>query len=418
MAKQIVFVIDKSGSMQGSETMVVTGYNELLQEQKAESGTMLLTTILFNTSAVTIHNCIEITDTANLNRSDYVPSGSTALFDAIGDTVTEIRESNTSEGGLLVIMTDGMENASMRYTYESVKQLLNRLKEYGWEVLYLGADLKDFTDAERMGIHREQHMSVAKENLYPAMKDISNGIKEFRKGNPMRFSRTSNDKLFDKTLPCKTTAQGWALIDTGSPISFGDLDVFEMDRDRYTVDRNSLTEEVRHHLGIDIAAVIGMNILRHYDLRIDYMSKISEYHIHHAHTPQLRMEQGTSLHYVMGIPVVNASVNGKVVPVYVDTCSHHTFIDKALIKGPQVGIVYDFYPGIGMFESLTYQTKLSLCNCDFIINAAVLPRSLQYLMHYSGVKGIIGLDVLKQQRTWLGFLSGVLAFDAAQTSYN
>jgi hypothetical protein len=146
------------------------------------------------------------------------------------------------------------------------------------------------------------------------------------------------------------------------------------------------------------------------------MPKISEYHVHYAHTPQLRMEQGTPLRYVMDIPVVDAAVNGKVVPVFVDTSSHHTFIDEALIKCPEVGTVYDFYPGLGTFESLTYHTTLYLRGCDFTINAAILPRTLQHLLHYSGVKGIIGLDVLKHQRTWLGFLSGVLAFDVSGTS--
>jgi len=416
VSKEIVFIIDKSGSMKGSETKVVTGYNELLEEQKAESGKMLITTILFDTSAVTKHNCVEIKDAGELSLKDYVPSGSTALLDTVGDAVTAIRERKPSTGGLLVIITDGMENASKRYTYESVKLMLKGLKESGWETRYIGADLADFADAERMGIQREHRMSIAKENLSPAMKDISSGIKEFRKGNPMGASIPSKGTLFDRTLPYKATAQGYALIDTGSPISFGELDVFIMGKDRHPVARNPLVEEIRRHLGVDVAAVIGMDILRHYDLRINYGSQARDYKVCHDPAPQLRVEQGTPLRYALGIPVVDATVNGEVVPMFVDTGSHHTFVDKALIKGAKVGNVHDFYPGLGTFESLTYHTTLSLCGCDFSINAAALPKTLEYLLLYSGVKGLIGLDVLKQQMTWLGFLSGVLAFDAAGAS--
>jgi len=416
MAKQIVFIIDKSGSMKGSEIKVVTGYNELMEEQKAEPGQMLITTILFDTSAVTKHNCVEIKDAGELSLTDYVPSGSTALLDTVGDAVTAIRERNGSTGGLLVIITDGMENASKRYTYESVKLMLKGLKESGWETRYIGADLADFADAERMGIQREHRMSIAKENLSPAMKDISSGIKEFRKGNPMGASMPSTGKLFDRTLPYKTTVQGHALIDTGAPISFGDIDAFMMGKDRHPVSRNPLVAEIRRHLGADVAAVIGMDILRRYDLRIDYLPEVSEYDVRHVHAPQLIMEPGTPLRYALGIPVVDAAVNGRVVPMFVDTGSHHTYVDKALIKGANVDTVQDFYPGVGAFESPTYHTKLSLCGRDFTINAAALPKTLEHLLLSSGVKGIIGLDVLKHQRTWLGFLSGVLAFDASGTS--
>lgn len=86
----------------------------------------------------------------------------------------------------------------------------------------------------------------------------------------------------------------------------------------------------------------------------------------------------------------------------------------ARFRGSGVSTVRDFYPGLGTFESPTYHTKISLCGRDFTINAAVLPRTLEYLMLYSGVKGIIGIDILKQQGTWLGFLSGVLAFDVSE----
>ena len=199
MGKHIAFIIDKSGSMKGSEVKVVTGYNELLGEQKAELGKMLLTTIFFDTAAMTRHDCIEVKDADLLSLADYVPSGGTALLDTVGDAVTEIKEGNSPEGGLLVIMTDGRENVSRRFTYERVKQMLKEMEGNGWKVLYIGADITDFTDAERLGIHREQRASITKENLSPAMKNLSTGIKELRKGNPMGAYSASTDKLFDRT---------------------------------------------------------------------------------------------------------------------------------------------------------------------------------------------------------------------------
>ena len=416
MVKQIVLVIDKSGSMARSANEVVTGYNELLEEQKTEPGQMLITTVLFDTTAVSIHNCVDINDAAKLKLTDYVPFGSTALLDAVGDAVTAIRERNSSEGGLLVIITDGMENASKRYTYEGVKLLLNGIKESGWEIRYIGADLANFADAERMGIHSEQRMSIVKKNLSPTMKNISSGIKELRKGNPMMFAMHSTGKPSDSPLPYMRTAQGLALIDTGSPISFGDLDVVIMGRDSHPVAQRRLIDEIRLFLGMEVAAVIGMDILRRYDLRVTYISETSEYHVHHANIPQLSLAQNIPLRYAMGIPVVDAAVNGEVVPMFVDTGSHHTFIERAFIKGSKVGTVNDFCPGLGAFESPAYLTKLSLCGRTFTIHAAVLPRTLEHPLRHSGVRGIIGLDILKQQTTWLGFRSGMLSFEAAGVS--
>ena len=418
MVKEIVFLIDKSGSMGGSEDRVVKGYNELLQEQKAEPGTLLLTTILFDHNATTLHERVGIQDVAALRPQDYVPTGSTALLDAVGDATTAILENDASVGGLLFIMTDGYENSSQRFSFAKVKQLLKGIQEKGWDVQYIGADLSNFADAERMGIHRDQHIPTVKASLFSTMKSISSGIKEFRKGQTVVVQGTMKRRLFDRTLPYLTTAQGWSLIDTGSPISFGDIDAFVLDSQRHFVLRNPLIVESRRHLGRDVSAVIGMDILGHYNLRVDYTPNTGEYKLCHDPTPQLWMEQSIPLRYLMGIPVVEAAVNGEIVPMFVDTCSDYTYIDKAHSRGARVGKVHDFYPGLGTFDSPTYRTELSLCGRSFTISAATLPSVLEPLLSVSGVKGIIGLDVLKQQRTVLAFRLGVLGFGAVGPSCN
>jgi hypothetical protein len=243
------------------------------------------------------------------------------------------------------------------------------------------------------------------------MKDLSTGIKDMRKGKPAWASKPLAGHLFDRTLPFMATLQGLALIDTGSPESFGGMQEFALGSNRHRLQRSPLLDEIRRHLGSDIDAAIGMDILSRYDLRVEYMPSIGEYHVQASRAVNLRREQCAPVRSELGIPIVDAVVNGEVVPMFIDTGSHHTYIDKALARGAQVDTIHDFFPGLGTFAAETYYATLSLCGCDFDTKVAVLPGTLQYLLHVSGVKGIIGMDLLKRQTTWLGFLSGVIAFD-------
>ena len=144
---ELVFILDRSGSMSGLESDTIGGFNAMIDKQKKEDGTAYVTTVLFDTRFDRIHDRLPLEEVPVLTEKDYVPGGCTALLDAIGDTVRHIagihkyaREEDRPEKTIFIITTDGLENASRRYSLEQVKQLIEHEQEkYGWEFLFLVA---------------------------------------------------------------------------------------------------------------------------------------------------------------------------------------------------------------------------------------------------------------------------------------
>lgn len=157
---EVVFILDRSGSMSGLESDTIGGFNSLIKKQKNEDGDVLISTILFDNTSVVIHDRINIENVKPMTDSDYVTRGCTALMDAIGSTITHIgnihkyaREEDVPEHTLFIITTDGMENASRTYDSYQVKQMIERQKEkYGWEFLFLGANIDAVSTARNFGI--------------------------------------------------------------------------------------------------------------------------------------------------------------------------------------------------------------------------------------------------------------------------
>jgi len=157
---ELVFILDRSGSMSGLEADTIGGYNSLLDKQKLEDGEALVSTVLFDDVQDVLHDRVDIKKINPITRKEYYVRGCTALLDAIGGAIHHIgnvhkyaREEDRPEKTLFVITTDGMENSSRRYTYEKVKSMIERQKEkYGWEFLFLGANIDAIEVAGRFGI--------------------------------------------------------------------------------------------------------------------------------------------------------------------------------------------------------------------------------------------------------------------------
>lgn len=157
---ELVFILDKSGSMHGLESDTIGGFNSMLEKQKALEGECRITTVLFDTDYHVIHDRIDIRGVSPLTEKDYIAGGCTALIDAIGKTIDNMKtvRKNTSEefrSGkvMFVIITDGYENASRRYTSDEVKAQISELrKEYGWEFIFLGANIDAVETAAGYGI--------------------------------------------------------------------------------------------------------------------------------------------------------------------------------------------------------------------------------------------------------------------------
>ena len=161
---ELVFVIDRSGSMSGFEKDTIGGINSTLEKQREVEGECLVSTVLFNNESKVIHDRVPIENIKPMTEEDYTASGYTALLDAVGGAIRHIgnvhkyaREEDRPEKTLIVITTDGMENASRKYSYEKLRAMIDRQKEkYGWEFLFIGANIDAVETAARYGIDRDR----------------------------------------------------------------------------------------------------------------------------------------------------------------------------------------------------------------------------------------------------------------------
>ena len=157
---ELVFILDRSGSMSGLEKDTIGGFNSMLEKQRKEPGEAVVSTVLFDNEAEVIHDRISIGDVPNLTDKEYYVRGCTALLDAVGGAIHHIknvhkyaRKEDVPEKTLFIITTDGMENASHRYTYKKVRHMIEHQKSHhGWEFLFLGANIDAVAEAGKFGI--------------------------------------------------------------------------------------------------------------------------------------------------------------------------------------------------------------------------------------------------------------------------
>lgn len=157
---ELVFILDRSGSMAGLEKDTIGGFNSMLEKQRKEPGNAVVSTVLFDTRVEVIHDRVALADVPDLTDREYYVRGCTALLDAVGGAIHHIgnvhkyaRREDVPEKTLFIITTDGMENASRRYTYEKVRRMIEHEKEkHGWEFLFLGANIDAAVEAKRFGI--------------------------------------------------------------------------------------------------------------------------------------------------------------------------------------------------------------------------------------------------------------------------
>lgn len=161
---ELVFILDRSGSMCGLETDTIGGFNAMIEKQKKEEGEALISTILFDNFSEVLHDRVDLGEIKPMTEKDYTVRGCTALLDAMGGAIHHIgnihkyaRDEDVPEHTLFVITTDGLENASHRYSIEKVKKMIERQQEkYSWEFLFLGANMDAVETAGSFGIKEDR----------------------------------------------------------------------------------------------------------------------------------------------------------------------------------------------------------------------------------------------------------------------
>ena len=160
---EIVFILDASGSMSGLESDTVGGFNGMIERNREEPGEAVVSTIIFNDKSYVLHDRIDIREVPRLTRRQYRCSGCTALLDAIGGAIKHVDvvqgvlpDGYKADKVLFVITTDGMENASRRFSYAQIKNMIERRRKQGWEFLFIGANIDAGAEAEQLGIERDR----------------------------------------------------------------------------------------------------------------------------------------------------------------------------------------------------------------------------------------------------------------------
>lgn len=186
---ELVFIIDKSGSMAGLEADTVGGFNAMIEKQKKEEGNAYVTTVLFSSKSEILHDRTDISAVNGMTHEEYCVGGCTALLDAIGETVHHIsnvhkyaRKEDVPEKTIFLITTDGMENASSKYNADDVKRMISQSEEKGWEFIFVAANIDAVQTAKSIGIREDRaadyHQSKkGTSKLYCAMNEAVTSLR-------------------------------------------------------------------------------------------------------------------------------------------------------------------------------------------------------------------------------------------------
>ena len=203
---ELVFILDRSGSMAGLESDTIGGFNAMIEKQKKQDGECFVSTVLFDDESKVLHDRVKLDQIKPMTDDDYTVRGCTALIDAIGGAIHHIgnihkyaRPEDVPQNTMFVITTDGMENASRKYTSDQVKAMIERQKEkYGWEFLFIGANIDAVETARNIGISQDRAVNYNADKkgtniLYDAVSMVVENVRASRPVEPCWSEEINKD---------------------------------------------------------------------------------------------------------------------------------------------------------------------------------------------------------------------------------
>lgn len=187
---ELVFILDRSGSMSGLESDTIGGFNAMVEKQRKQEGTCYVSTFLFDSETDCLHDRLELSSVPQMTDKDYSVGGCTALLDAIGEAIEHIkkihkyaRKEDVPANTMLVITTDGMENASKKYSSAEIKKMISAQKERGWEFLFIGANIDAVETAAKYGIAKDRAVNYNADKkgtrvVYEALSKAVSGVRK------------------------------------------------------------------------------------------------------------------------------------------------------------------------------------------------------------------------------------------------
>ena len=205
---ELVFILDRSGSMSGLESDTIGGFNAMIEKQKKEPGEAYVSTVLFDNESRVLHDRVNLTEVPKMTDRDYTVGGCTALIDAIGGAIRHIagihkyaRPEDVPEKTMFIITTDGMENASRRFSSDQVKRMIEKEKsKYGWEFLFIGANIDAVETARHFGIERDRVANYVSDSQGTSIlyESVTEAVSQVRRRAPLAKGwnrRMEEDKM-------------------------------------------------------------------------------------------------------------------------------------------------------------------------------------------------------------------------------
>ncbi len=394
----IVFILDRSGSMGGRESDTIGGYNSFLVKQKNETGQARVSTILFDSEYEIVHERLDIREVCPITKNEYYVRGSTALLDAIGKAVYDLQAIHLEEGktkdnsgAIFVIITDGMENASHHYSYAQIRELIHHKNQVdGWEFIYLGADLSRGEDADRMGFARDRQANYDKSKTVDAFESVSDSVKSYRSSKSIsnhwreKFSVMDEMRVVYQKLPIVECLEGRFLIATDLPISIGDVSQVTILNKTYQLSGSPLLQRYRSFSGLPIDGMIGQDILS--QVKVLFSCKYDHIKTEFCEPTDdietllmTRMKkQIVPLKMINGHLGMVAEVHGKKTNFIFDSKSHVSTLRETLREEPIKMFSQDFHIDCGLIKvgliDLKLRLKLSKGFINLTQTASIYPE--------------------------------------------